>query len=218
MASCVRIRALALTGLAMMAGCETPPRAVVVQPKPAFESRAYITLEEAQQAGREFRNAALRSMLTLSPGEQACVVRDAPPSGFASRCYVKIEVFPYTVGNSKYCLARLLDRIEFPVSESNKKKMMVFELVMAAPAVAVSYRFDKAHGIKVWGKPNSQITPLQRGNGDPGNTNSAQFHVRNDGKKEEAFYLPVILQHTVGGSDDEPEAVCAAADPKIINN
>ena len=180
--------------------------------QPDFAGRIGFARDQIQRIAAQYRSILLRS-----GGTDVCEPRTEPDPGPPHqnwrRCYVTIEVTPYTSNGFEYCLARLPERIEF--NDSDKKKLIVFEL---KPTVQGSgpYRFDDQVGIRLFTNAGGAVVKGKFGNGDNGSDTPSQFHVKNShGVRGEALYLPVILQVN---SNDEPLSVCAAADPKIVNN
>lgn len=192
--------AVAVTAaLGLLQGCASPERRAALA--------ASDQLSAARIAG-QFRDIALRA------GVGQCVSRLELPPAFGRRCYVTVDVTPYTGSNgTEYCVAKLPESIEF--SDRNVRKVIVFELNPATVG-NVRYEFHEDAGILLFTNALGDVTKGGHGNGT-GLFNKAQYHVRNlHTQKADAFYLPVILKYD--GSSSQPVSVCAAVDPKIVNN
>lgn len=142
----------------------------------------------------------------LLSGEQKC-----PDTN--GECNVKVQMSKLTDGTGTYCLAELPAKIEFSQTESgNSPKDIVWKLVPKDPSFDLTVEFQEQVGILLIKNDKSQIVHGGWGNG----SERIEYHMKNEHKKKgTSTYLPIIMQ--IGALGTEPK-MCAAADPKIVNN
>jgi hypothetical protein len=204
MRHCVRIAGvtLAAAALGILQGCATPPQGAA----PAARDNNV----EVARIARDFRDIALMSGVPSECKDRIEINPPGPPHSGWRRCYVQVTITPYVSGGVEYCLAQV-GNVEF--ADRPKNKLVVFELKAASGSGR--YVFHDPDGILLFTNAGGKVTKGGRGNGD--RSSEASFFLKNThGSRGEALFLPVILQ--VDRTTGDPLSVCAAADPKIINN
>jgi hypothetical protein len=128
----------------------------------------------------------------------------------SSTCNVAITMSQGVVNGVNLCLARLPGEIRVAGTGTNATVKAIAWTLEPAAMTGVTFSFQAKHGILVLADVNGQLQPGAIG------TSPAQFVVKNKRKKRgDSTYLPIILQtDTATGL----VTLCAAADPKIVNN
>lgn len=136
-------------------------------------------------------------------------------SSVSSSCTVEVKMSKLVDGTDTYCLAEVPEKIVFPQTrQGNQTKTIVWKLVPKDSSFNLAVEFQEDFGILVLKNDKSQIVKGGWGNGG-GGTQRTEYHMKNEHKKTgSSVYLPIVLQ--MGAPGEDPK-MCAAADPKIIN-
>lgn len=187
------LRALCVVALSaiLAGGCaQVPP--------PAVSSAA--TAEEGKPSLPKIAEAF---RFVLLSGTKDC-------SNAGSTCTVDVKMSKLTRGTDTYCLAEAPAEIVFSRTQpGNPTKTIVWRLVPKDASFNLTVEFQEHFGILVLKNDKGQIDSGRR-------TQKTEYEVKNKHKETgTSVYLPIILQ--IGGPGEEPK-MCAAADPKIVNN
>ena len=114
-----------------------------------------------------------------------------------------------------HCLAEVPEKIVFnQTGPGNPSKIIVWKLEPKDSSFDLTVEFQEDFGILVLKNDKSQIAKGGWGNGG-GGTQRTEYHMKNEHRKTgTSVYLPIVMQ--IGALGEEPK-MCAAADPKIIN-
>ena len=126
-----------------------------------------------------------------------------------SQCDVPVTMTQGTVDGVTVCLARVAAEIKVK-KRSGSPPLKTIAWNLTPPNMAgFEFSFQDKNGILVIEDPNTQLFPGNVG------ASHAQFVVKNKRKRaNEAIYLPIIVQtETATGL----VSLCAASDPKIVN-
>lgn len=127
----------------------------------------------------------------------------------SSSCTVLITLKATTVDGKDYCIATVPDSLEFGGTSSGNQPKTITWTLSTGNLLGRTVEFHDDYGILKVDDGKKQIVP------DPHRTSPTVFEGTNKHKlKGTSTYVPVIIFRTVDGI---PE-LCAAGDPKIVNN
>ena len=140
--------------------------------------------------------------LTQKDETQTCKV--VPDSSQPYTCTIDIDLLAATATNGKaYCVAAIPSLVIIDDADHKHEWDIQWHLVHKTYAGPV--HFHANHGILVLG-PSQLKSPT---------TGSQEFHFKHaNSSGSKTFYVPIII---AGNEQDDP-GVCAAGDPKIVNN
>jgi hypothetical protein len=147
--------------------------------------------------------------LTLLSGTKDC-------TNAGVSCPVEVKMSKIVDSTGTYCVAEVPAEIKFGGTDrNNPPKLIVWTLVPKDATFDLTVEFQEDFGVLMLKNDKGQIDKGGWGDGS-GGTQKNQYHMKNKHKETStSLYLPIILQ--IGAPGEAPK-MCAAADPKIVNN
>jgi hypothetical protein len=190
----MRARTVAVLTMALsLAAFNTPQPAHAAEPSKGAPAIAQIDTAVVAKLFEAFGVVALS-------GTQDCTNMDP--------CTVTITMFRITYSGKDYCAAQLLQELDYHSTASgNTDKTIIFKLDNSGLGGAAA-EFHDGNGILPIANLKNQLNPDNR------RTSKTEYHAKNKHKQTDTMTYVPIVYWTVNGL---PE-LCAAADPKIVNN
>jgi hypothetical protein len=174
----------------------------------------------AEPDGLEAKTA--QAMIQLKKQLEA-LSADAPtPCGAATICNVDIRVFAATGNGQAFCVA-VAPELHFTVlSPTSSPAVITWTLKPEGTIDPAGLRFHETpHGLLLLNNPKGQLEKLERDSANPTKFRATNKRTDKHDKDQYAIYFPVIFYDPPGPDgkpDQQKRTLCAAADPKVVNN